>query len=91
MSSDRKAAKVNRFRRIAGQVQGIAQMVTDDRYCIDILHQIQAVKAALARAESEVLRDHAACCVAEAIASGDPVAQRAKLDEIVDLFDKTKR
>lgn len=91
MGSDRKAAKVNRFRRIAGQVQGIAQMVADDRYCIDILHQIQAVKAAPARAESEVLRDHAACCVADAIASGDPVAQQAKLDEIVDLFDKTKR
>ena len=91
MAPDRKTAKVNRFSRIAGQVQGIAQMVLDERYCIDILHQIQAVKSALARAESEVLRDHAACCVAEAIASGDPIEQRTKLDEIVELFDKAKR
>jgi DNA-binding FrmR family transcriptional regulator len=91
MAPERKRTKANRFKRIAGQVQGIANMVLDDRYCIDILHQIQAVKSALARAESEVLRDHAACCVAEAIASGDPVAQRTKLDEIVELFDRAKR
>ena len=88
---DRKRSKANRFNRIAGQVQGIAQMILDDRYCIDILQQVQAVKAALARAESEVLRDHAACCVAEAIASGNPIAQRTKVDEIVALFDQARR
>jgi DNA-binding FrmR family transcriptional regulator len=91
MSADRRRAKVARFNRIAGQVRGVAQMVADGRYCIDILHQIQAVKAALARAESEVLRDHAASCVAEAIASGDPENQRVKLDELVELFDRSKR
>lgn len=91
MLDDRKRAKVNRFSRIAGQVRGVAQMVADDRYCIDILHQIQAVKAALARAESEVLKDHAACCVAEAIASGDADEQRVKFNELVELFDKAKR
>lgn len=88
---DRRKAKVARFNRIAGQVRGIAQMVEADRYCIDILHQIQAVKAALARAESEVLRDHASHCVADAIASGDAVEQQKKLDELVDLFDRAKR
>ncbi len=66
-------------------------MVGDDRYCIDILHQIQAVRAALARAESEVLKDHAACCVVEAIASGDADEQRAKFSELIDLFEKAKR
>lgn len=91
MTPERRHAKVNRFNRIAGQIRGIAQMVADDRYCIDILHQIQAVKAALARAESEVLRDHAAGCVAEAIASGDAAQQRAKVDELVNLFDKANR
>jgi len=90
-ASDGKQAKVHRFNRIAGQVRGIAQMVADDRYCIDILHQIQAVKAALARAEAEVLRDHAAGCIAEAIASGDAQEQRAKVDELVELFDKARR
>lgn len=88
---ERRRRKVNRFTRIAGQVTGIARMVEADRYCVDILHQIQAVKAALARAEGEVLRDHAAGCVAEAIASGDAEAGRRKLDELVDLFDRSRR
>ena len=50
---------VDRLRRVEGQVRGIAQMVEDDRYCIDILHQLQAVKSALARAEDEILKNHA--------------------------------
>ncbi|RHW18697.1 transcriptional regulator [Sphingomonas gilva] len=88
---ERRKAKVNRFNRIAGQVRGIAQMVEDDRYCIDILQQVQAVRAALARAEAEVLRDHAGSCVAGAIAAGDAAEQRAKVDELVQLFVKSSR
>ena len=83
-------AKINRLNRIAGQVRGVAQMIEDDRYCIDILHQIQAIKAALAKLESQVLKDHAACCVAEAIASGDADEQRAKFEELVELFEKRR-
>ena len=82
---------LNRLKRIEGQVRGVAQMVADDRYCIDILHQVQAVKAALAKAESAILKEHAACCVAEAIASGDIAEQRAKFGELIDLFEKVKR
>ena len=55
---------VDRLRRVEGQVRGISQMVEDDRYCIDILHQLQAVKSALARAEDEILKNHASHCVA---------------------------
>ncbi|MGB3723506.1 MAG: metal-sensitive transcriptional regulator [Pacificimonas sp.] len=91
MPEKRTKAKVNRFNRIAGQVRGIGQMVEDDRYCIDILTQIQAVKAALSRAESEVLKDHAACCVAEAIESGDVEEQRTKFNELIDLLERAKR
>jgi DNA-binding FrmR family transcriptional regulator len=82
---------LNRLKRIEGQVRGVAQMVADERYCIDILHQVQAVKAALAKAENEILKDHAACCVAEAIASGDVAEQRVKFGELIDLFEKVKR
>ncbi len=82
---------VNRLRRIEGQVRGVAQMVEDDRYCIDILTQVQAVKAALGRAESEILKRHAGCCVAEAIASGDAEEQKQKFGELIDLFEKAKR
>ena len=86
-----RTATVNRLRRIEGQVRGLAQMLEDDRYCIDILHQVQAVKSALVKVESRVLKDHAACCVAEAIASGDAAEQRTKFGELVDLFEKVKR
>lgn len=86
-----KVAILNRLRRIEGQVRGVSQMVSDDRYCIDILHQVQAIKAALARAESEILKDHAACCVSEAIASGDASEQRTKFNELIELFDRVKR
>ncbi len=85
------SAILNRLRRVEGQVRGVAKMVEDDRYCIDILRQMQAVKAALGRAESELLKNHAACCVAEAIASGDAAEQRVKFTELVDLFEKAKR
>lgn len=86
-----RTAILNRLRRIEGQVRGVAQMLEQDRYCIDILHQIQALKAALAKVEDRVLADHAASCVNEAIASGDPMAQREKFAELVDLFGKMKR
>jgi DNA-binding FrmR family transcriptional regulator len=90
MSTDRSNT-INRLKRIEGQVRGIAQMVSDDRYCIDILHQVQAVKSALASVESAVLKNHAACCVADAIASGDVGEQQTKFNELIDLFDKVKR
>jgi len=86
-----KTTITNRLKRIEGQVRGVSQMVADDRYCIDILHQIQAIRAALARAESEILKDHAACCIQDAIASGDATEQRTKFNELIDLFEKVKR
>jgi DNA-binding FrmR family transcriptional regulator len=82
--------KIKRLNRVAGQVRGVAQMIEDDRYCMDILHQIAAIKSALAKVESQVLKDHAACCVAEAIASGDETEQRQKFNELVDLFEKRR-
>ncbi len=90
MAKDRPAI-LNRLKRIEGQVRGISQMVAEDRYCIDILNQVQAVKAALSKAESEILKDHAACCVSEAIASGDAAEQRIKFNELIDLFEKVKK
>ncbi len=82
---------VTRLKRIEGQVRGLVRMLEEERYCIDVLHQMQAVKSALARAESELLKEHAAHCVADAIASGNTAAQREKVTELIDLFDKLKR
>ena len=88
--SDTKTAKINRLNRIAGQVRGLAQMIEDDSYCMEVLHQMQEVKSALAKVETQVLKDHAACCVAEAITSGDEADQREKFEELVDLFAKRR-
>lgn len=87
----KNASVVNRLKRIEGQVRGIQKMVEDDRYCIDILTQIQAVKAAIGKVESEVLRNHANHCVRDAIASGDEGDQATKFSELIDLFEKIKR
>ena len=88
--ADNSTAKINRLNRIAGQVRGVAQMIEDERYCIDILTQIQAIKSALAKVETQVLKDHAACCVAEAISSGDAEDQRQKFEELVELLQKKR-
>lgn len=82
---------INRLKRSEGQIRGIIKMLEDGRYCIDILIQMQAVKAALARAESQILKEHAASCIEKAISSGDEEEQRIKVEELVDLFDKLKR
>ncbi|MXP29659.1 metal-sensing transcriptional repressor [Porphyrobacter algicida] len=86
-----RSATLNRLKRIEGQVRGIAGMIEQDRYCMDVLHQIQAVKAALAKVEDSVLADHTSSCVNEAIASGDAEAQRQKFNELVDLLGRIKR
>ncbi len=80
-----------RLSRIEGQVRGVARMIEDDRYCIDILTQMQAVKAALKRVEDEILKNHAAHCVAHAIHSGDAEDQTKKFSELVDLFSRYGR
>jgi CsoR family transcriptional regulator, copper-sensing transcriptional repressor len=66
-------------------------MIEADRYCIDVLQQVHAVQAALRKAESEILRAHAASCVEDAIASGDEAVQRKKLSELVGLFEGVRR
>ena len=86
-----KDALQKRLNRIEGQVRGIGRMIEEERYCIDILQQIQAIKSALARVEDAVLKDHAATCVNAAIASGSEKEQRKKFEELVELMAKVKK
>jgi DNA-binding FrmR family transcriptional regulator len=79
---------LSRLSRIEGQVRGIARMIEDERYCIDILTQMQAVKAAFRKVEEEILKDHAAHCVAHAIKSGNARDQKEKFNELVELFGR---
>jgi len=68
--SEDKEAVIKRLRRIEGQVRGIERMVTEDRYCIEVLDQVAAVTRALQAVSLELLDDHLSHCVAEAIRSG---------------------
>jgi len=86
-----KIACAKRLNRIKGQVAGIARMIEDDRYCIDIVTQIAAARTALRRVEEEVLRDHVAHCVEHAIASGDKREQRAKVEELMAVLRRSDR
>lgn len=81
-----KQSATARLRRIEGQVRGIARMVAEDRYCIDVLNQVEAVKAALKKLQDEILRDHIEHCVEHAIASGDRKDQRRKVEELVQVL-----
>ena len=87
---EEKSAIRKRLRRIEGQVRGIDRMIEEERYCIDVLTQLQAVKAALAKVEDAILNDHAATCVLAAIETGDRAEQREKFAELIELFSKVK-
>jgi DNA-binding FrmR family transcriptional regulator len=86
MQPTAKTSCLKRLSRIEGQVRGLARMVEEDRYCIDIVTQISAVRAALRRVEQEVLRDHVGHCVKHAMQSGDAVDQNRKIAELMDVL-----
>lgn len=91
MNRENKPRLLNRLSRIEGQVRGIARMVEEDRYCIDVLTQLQAVRAALSKVETEMLRDHLGHCIEGAIVSGDKEEQRKKAAELIHLMERTAR
>ena len=87
----RKQQALQRLARVEGQVRGIARMVEEDRYCVDILNQVLAIRAALSQVEVMILQDHADECVEDAIEDHDPEAQRRKFRELVEVFEKVCR
>lgn len=91
MSKDVKGSHLKRLSRIEGQVRGLARMVEEDRYCIDIVTQISAVRAALRRVEEEILRDHISHCVDHAIAAGNTSEQRRMVGELMDVLGRSLR
>ena len=91
MQKDIKASVQKRLSRIEGQVRGLSKMVEEDRYCIDVITQISAVRAALRRAEEEILKDHVAHCVEHAISSGNKTDQRNKIAELMDVIGRVER
>lgn len=89
MNPKAKTSCLRRLKRIEGQIRGLIRMVEDDRYCIDVVTQISAVRAALRRAEEEILKDHFSHCVEHAIASGDRSDQRRKIAELMEVLGRS--
>lgn len=91
LRQDNKPRLLNRLKRIEGQVRGVARMIEEDRYCIDVLTQIRAVRAALTRVESEMLKGHLDHCIESAIVRGDKAEQRQKASELIELLERVAR
>lgn len=89
MDTEQKPKLLNRLSRIEGQVRGVARMVEEDRYCIDVLTQVQAIRAALARVETEMLKSHLDHCIESAITGGNVADQRAKASELIELLGRS--
>ena len=86
MESATRDAAVKKLKRIEGQVRGVLKMVEDDRYCIDVVNQVDAARAALARVKADLLRQHLHHCVHAAMTSEDAEAQERVVEELVGVF-----
>lgn len=91
LPDDEKRKVRARLRRIEGQVGGLIRMVDADKYCIDILQQIQAVQGALAQTSKQLLQSHMKTCVAHAFDSNLAAERDRVIAEVVDLFAKSNR
>ena len=85
-----KKSQLARLGRIEGQVRGVTRMVEGDRYCIDVLTQIRAVRAAIDKVEQEILHDHLQHCVAHAFHAGSERDRQVKIEELIEVLDKRR-
>ena len=86
---ENKDKTLARLKRLEGQVRGISRMIEEDRYCVDVLTQTAAARAALKGVEKLVIEDHASHCIEHAITSGNPADQREKFSELVEIINRT--
>ena len=80
------AEQVVYLKKIEGQIRGIQKMIEEERYCVDILTQIQSVSGAIKRVENNIFKKHLEGCVGGAIKSGSSSESKEKIDEVVDLI-----
>lgn len=91
MKDDVRKKVLARLSRVSGQVAGIQRMVEEDRYCVEILHQVAAAEAALDRVGHAVLASHVDTCVSSALESGRPAERKKKMQELLDVFSRFGR
>jgi len=85
-----KSNKLERLKKIEGQIRGIIKMVEDDRYCIDILMQTRAAASAIKKVEDIILNQHIHTCVVYSLKSNDEKDQEQKIDEIMQIISKMR-
>lgn len=88
---DNKDQYLKRMKRIEGQARGIARMIEEDKYCIDVLTQISALTRAIQGVATGLLDDHLNHCVLEAAKAGDEAAAKAKLAEATAAINRLVR
>lgn len=89
MNDDTRTKAIHRLKSAAGHINGIIRMLEDDRYCIDIIKQIQATQTALARVGETILDDHLRTCVTTAVQDGDAAERERVLAEVMEVFHYT--
>jgi len=88
LKRENKSKLLRRLSRIEGQVRGVSRMIEGDRYCIDVLTQLRAARAAMARVETQMLKDHLHHCIENAIVGGNANEQRKKAGELIELLER---
>jgi len=82
---------INRMKTVEGHVGGIRRMLEEEKYCIDVIKQIQAVKAALNKASKVILEEHMNTCVISAIQGDDQAERERVLQEITEIFETANK
>ncbi|MBG0784787.1 MAG: metal-sensitive transcriptional regulator [Anaerolineaceae bacterium] len=82
---------IRRLKTIEGHIRGIQRMLEEDKYCIDIIRQIQAVQSALNKVSAKILDGHLNTCLLNAVQGDDPDERQRVLNEITEVFDAANR
>lgn len=91
MQNDTKRRADARLAKIEGQIRAVRKMVEDDRYCVDVVRQVQAARSALSGLESVIIEDHVDTCVKHALESGSPDDRKDKVTELVSILTGKKK
>lgn len=91
MTKSLKKQILNRMNYLTGHLEGIKQMVKDDKYCIDIIRQSEAVAAAIKKVNEMILENHLNTCVTQAIKGKSEKERKKKIKELLELFKNSKK
>ena len=88
MHPETKRRALRRLRRIEGQVQGIQRMITEDKYCVDIMLQLSAVQGALEQVSKILMHQHIESCVLDSMKAGTERDRARKIEELIGVFSR---